>query len=108
MTVYDRCHLGNARIWIFFDVVVRYLRYLGYNVKYVRNITDIDDKIINRARELHEDYTTVIERFNALIFMEEALRKNKHWQVADEIRQQLERQGVVLEDTAQGTVWKKK
>ena len=63
MTVYDRCHLGNARIWIFFDVVVRYLRYLGYDVNYVRNITDIDDKIIKRAQELNEDYTVVIERF---------------------------------------------
>ena len=63
MTVYDRCHLGNGRIWIFFDVVVRYLRTLGYNVNYVRNITDIDDKIIKRAAELNEDYTVVIERF---------------------------------------------
>lgn len=63
MTVYDRCHLGNARIWIFFDVVARYLRMLGYDVNYVRNITDIDDKIIKRAAELREDYTVVIERF---------------------------------------------
>ena len=63
MTVYDRCHLGNARVWIFFDVVVRYLRALGYRVNYVRNVTDIDDKIIKRAAELKEDYKVIIERF---------------------------------------------
>ncbi|TNF52821.1 MAG: cysteine--tRNA ligase, partial [Gammaproteobacteria bacterium] len=48
MTVYDLCHLGHARVMVVFDVVYRYLRHLGYDVTYVRNITDIDDKIINR------------------------------------------------------------
>lgn len=51
MTVYDYCHIGNARVFVFFDVVIRYLKSLGFNVTYVRNITDIDDKIIKRARE---------------------------------------------------------
>jgi cysteinyl-tRNA synthetase len=51
-TVYDLCHLGHARMAIVFDVIQRYLRYSGYNVTFVRNITDIDDKIINRAAEL--------------------------------------------------------
>lgn len=51
MTVYDYCHLGHARQLLAFDVIVRYLRYRGYNVEFVRNITDIDDKIINRANE---------------------------------------------------------
>lgn len=51
MTVYDYCHLGHARLYASIDVMVRYLRYLGYQVKYVRNITDIDDKIIIRAKE---------------------------------------------------------
>ncbi len=51
ITVYDRCHVGHARSLIFFDSVVRYLRWRGYDVTFVRNITDIDDKIINRAAE---------------------------------------------------------
>ena len=51
MTVYDYCHIGHARSLIVFDTVVRYLRYRGYKVTYVRNITDIDDKIIRRALE---------------------------------------------------------
>ncbi|MCC6847030.1 MAG: cysteine--tRNA ligase [Deltaproteobacteria bacterium] len=51
VTVYDRCHVGHARSLVFFDTVVRYLRFAGYDVKFVRNITDIDDKIIKRAAE---------------------------------------------------------
>ena len=51
MTVYDLCHLGHARVLVVFDTVTRYLRYSGYDVTYVRNITDIDDKMINRAKE---------------------------------------------------------
>ena len=52
ITVYDHCHLGHARTMVLFDVVVRYLRSLNFQVTYVRNITDIDDKIINRANKL--------------------------------------------------------
>ena len=63
MTVYDLCHLGHARVMVFFDVVARYLRACGYRVTYVRNITDIDDKIIKRAAELREDIGTLTERF---------------------------------------------
>jgi cysteinyl-tRNA synthetase len=51
MTVYDYCHLGHARTMVSFDVIVRYLRSQNYDVTYIRNITDIDDKIINRANE---------------------------------------------------------
>src|SRR6188508_2294189 len=51
ITVYDRCHLGHARSMVAFDVIVRYLRSQGFEVTYVRNITDIDDKIIARANE---------------------------------------------------------
>ncbi|WP_131780026.1 cysteine--tRNA ligase [Legionella bozemanae] len=51
ITVYDHCHIGHARSMVSFDVIVRYLRSQGYDVKYVRNITDIDDKIIARAHE---------------------------------------------------------
>nr|MBS0019823.1 cysteine--tRNA ligase [Gammaproteobacteria bacterium] len=63
MTVYDHCHLGHARVMVVFDLVVRYLRSRGYQVHYVRNITDIDDKILNRARELGEDYHALTARF---------------------------------------------
>ena len=51
VTVYDRCHLGHARAGVVFDFIYRSLEYLGYKVKYVRNFTDVDDKIINRAAE---------------------------------------------------------
>lgn len=51
VTVYDYCHIGHARTFVNFDMIVRYLRFRGYDVKYVRNITDIDDKIIKRANE---------------------------------------------------------
>jgi len=51
VTVYDLCHIGHARSAIVFDVITRYLRYKGFKVKYVRNFTDIDDKIINRAKQ---------------------------------------------------------
>ena len=63
MTVYDYCHLGHARVMVVFDVVVRYLRELGYAVTYVRNITDIDDKIIRRAQENGEDFHALTARF---------------------------------------------
>src|ERR1700722_11411918 len=63
MTVYDYCHLGHARTYVSFDVIRRYLTHLGYKVNYVRNITDIDDKIIHRAHENNEDFQTLTSRF---------------------------------------------
>jgi cysteinyl-tRNA synthetase len=63
MTVYDYCHLGHGRVMVVFDVVVRYLRAKGHDVTYVRNITDIDDKILARARENGEDFKALAERF---------------------------------------------
>jgi cysteinyl-tRNA synthetase len=63
MTVYDYCHLGHARVMVVFDTVVRYLRHLGYAVTYVRNITDIDDKIIQRALKNGESVKTLTDRF---------------------------------------------
>ncbi|RDK86476.1 UNVERIFIED_ORG: cysteinyl-tRNA synthetase [Idiomarina abyssalis] len=63
VTTYDYCHIGHARTYVAFDIVVRYLRKLGYSVKYVRNITDLDDKIIKRAAENGEDFHQVTERF---------------------------------------------
>ena len=63
MTVYDYCHLGHARVMVAFDVVYRYLKATGYDVTYIRNITDIDDKIIQRAKENGEDFKVLTERF---------------------------------------------
>ena len=63
MTVYDYCHLGHARVMVVFDSVIRYLRYRGYEVTYVRNITDIDDKIITRANEIGESVRDLTDRF---------------------------------------------
>ena len=65
MTVYDYCHLGHARAMVVFDMVVRYLRESGYDVRYIRNITDIDDKIIRRAGELGESIDSLTARFIA-------------------------------------------
>ncbi len=63
MTVYDYCHVGHARVMVFFDTVVRHLEAIGFEVNYVRNITDIDDKIINRANDNNEDFKDLVNRF---------------------------------------------
>ena len=63
MTVYDYCHLGHARVMVVFDIVSRWLRASGYQVTYVRNITDIDDKIIKRASENNETISQLTQRF---------------------------------------------
>ena len=62
VTIYDLCHIGHGRTFVGFDVVVRYLRYLGYQVNFVRNITDVDDKIIKRAAENNESCEALTER----------------------------------------------
>ncbi len=63
MTVYDYCHLGHARVMVVFDMAVRWLRATGFDVTYVRNITDIDDKIIQRALQNNEPIASLTERF---------------------------------------------
>jgi cysteinyl-tRNA synthetase len=63
MTVYDYCHIGHARVMVVFDTVARYFRYSGYDLTYVRNITDIDDKIIQRAHENGEEFSELTDRF---------------------------------------------
>lgn len=62
VTIYDLCHIGHGRTFVSFDVVSRYLGYLGYDVTFVRNITDIDDKIIKRAAENHESCDVLTQR----------------------------------------------
>jgi cysteinyl-tRNA synthetase len=63
VTVYDLCHIGHARSSVVFDVIYRYLRYRGYEATFVRNFTDIDDKIIKRANEEGVDYQTVSKKY---------------------------------------------
>jgi cysteinyl-tRNA synthetase len=63
VTVYDYCHIGHARAGIVFDNIFRYLKYVGYDVTYVRNYTDIDDKIINRANQEGTEYRVIADRY---------------------------------------------
>ena len=65
ITVYDFCHVGHARMMLSFDMVYRWLRAIGYDVTYVRNITDIDDKIIDRAQENRETVLELTTRFTS-------------------------------------------
>src|SRR5699024_11461896 len=71
VTVYDYCHLGHARVMIVFDMLARYLRAQGWRVTYVRNVTDIDDKIINRAAESGQTPQAIAERFTAVMHEDE-------------------------------------
>ena len=72
LTTYDYCHIGHARMLVAFDVVVRYLRAMGFQVTYVRNITDIDDKIIRRAQENGESFEQLTGRFIGFMHEDEA------------------------------------
>ncbi|OGX16566.1 MAG: cysteine--tRNA ligase [Omnitrophica WOR_2 bacterium RBG_13_41_10] len=65
VTVYDDCHIGHARSLYIFEVIRRYLKYRHFKVNFVRNITDIDDKIINRAKELNLDWRSLVEKYIA-------------------------------------------
>ena len=73
MTVYDYCHLGHARVLVVFDIVYRYLRHIGFDVTYIRNITDIDDKIIQRANDNGEPIGALTDRFIAAMHEDAAL-----------------------------------
>ncbi|RMQ37696.1 Cysteine--tRNA ligase, partial [Pseudomonas syringae pv. actinidiae] len=72
MTVYDYCHLGHGRSMVAFDLVTRWLRFSGYDLTYVRNITDIDDKIINRARDNGESFDALTARMIDAMHEDEA------------------------------------
>jgi cysteinyl-tRNA synthetase len=72
MTVYDFCHLGHGRSMVAFDVITRWIRHSGYELTYVRNITDIDDKIINRANQNGEAFEALTERMIAAMHEDEA------------------------------------
>ena len=89
MTVYDYCHLGHARQMIAFDIIVRYLRYRGYQVEFVRNITDIDDKIIHRANKNGESIFALTQRFIEAMYEDSdalgALRPDKEPRATEHI-----------------------
>ncbi|MCF7981351.1 MAG: class I tRNA ligase family protein, partial [Pseudomonadales bacterium] len=72
MTVYDYCHIGHARVMVAFDVIARHLRDKGYRLTYVRNITDVDDKIFKRAKENAEPYEQLTARFIEAMHEDEA------------------------------------
>ena len=72
ITVYDYCHLGHARFLIVFDMFVRFLRSQGWQVRYVRNVTDIDDKIIKRAADTGVDASEIAARFTTAMNEDEA------------------------------------
>ena len=63
MTIYDFCHIGHARTFFSFDVMVNFFKFLGYEVNYLRNITDIDDKIIEKAKEEHVPFNLITDKF---------------------------------------------
>ncbi|WWP01826.1 MAG: cysteine--tRNA ligase [Candidatus Dasytiphilus stammeri] len=70
VTVYDLCHIGHSRTFMVFDIIARYLRYCGYKLKYVRNITDIDDKIIQRSIENNEDIESLTNKMIAAMHID--------------------------------------
>ncbi|HEX5538337.1 MAG TPA: cysteine--tRNA ligase, partial [Methylophilaceae bacterium] len=94
MTVYDYCHLGHARVMVVFDMVNRWLRASGYDVTYVRNVTDIDDKIIKRAHENGESIAELTGRF--IVAMDEdaarlgALPPDKEPRATDYVNEMVE------------------
>ncbi|MEH6389300.1 cysteine--tRNA ligase [Pseudomonas profundi] len=89
MTVYDYCHIGHARVMVAFDVISRWLRYRGYDLTYVRNITDIDDKIIRRANDNGESFQVLTERMIAAMHEDETrlnvLRPDQEPRASDHI-----------------------
>ena len=103
ITVYDLCHVGHARMMVAFDVIVRHLRASGYAVRFVRNITDVDDKIIRKANaegvasaEIAERYTRFMEEDLAALGVRRAdvePRATEHIAEVIEIIQRLEERG---------------
>jgi cysteinyl-tRNA synthetase len=101
VTVYDYFHVGNARMLVVFDMVSRYLRYRGYRVTYVRNITDVDDKIINRAREAGVDWREHAKKFTAAMHEDldalGCLRPEKEPKASEYIDEMLSMIGALIE-----------
>ena len=70
ITIYDRCHIGHARTYVAFDIIARYFKYLGYDLTHVRNITDVDDKIIKRANENGESCEALTLRMTEQMYQD--------------------------------------
>ena len=70
ITIYDFLHIGHARTYVAFDIIARYLKYLGYDVTHVRNITDVDDKIIKRAQENNETCDSLTSRMTQEMYQD--------------------------------------
>ncbi len=104
ITVYDYCHIGHARSAIVFDVIYRYLVHLGYEVTYVRNFTDIDDKIIRRANEEGTDYRTIADRYIAAFYEDmdvlDVLRPTKEPLATDHIPEMIDIIGKLMDKGA--------
>ncbi len=94
MTVYDLCHLGHGRVMVAFDVVVRFLRAAGYTVHYIRNITDVDDKIIRRAQETGQTWQALSQHYIDEMHQDEAalsvLSPDQEPKASDHIPQMIE------------------
>lgn len=115
MTVYDYCHLGHARALVVFDVVARYLRHSGYRLTYVRNITDIDDKIIRRAAERGVSMGELTETFIAAMHEDAAAlgvlppdEEPRATESIDDMQaliQRLFERGLAYQDDADGDVY---
>lgn len=104
ITVYDYCHIGHARSAIVFDVIYRYLVHLGYEVTYIRNFTDIDDKIIRRANEEGTDYRTIADRYIAAFYEDmdilDVLRPTKEPLATDHIPEMIDIIGKLMDKGA--------
>ncbi|MCK8517336.1 cysteine--tRNA ligase [Methylonatrum kenyense] len=115
MTVYDYCHLGHARALVVFDVVARYLRHSGYRLTYVRNITDVDDKIIARAAERGLSMAELTEMFTAAMHEDAAAlnvlppdaepRATESIEDMQALIQQLIDRGLAYQDDPEGDVY---
>lgn len=109
ITVSADAHIGHAYQSVVFDVITRYFAYLGYNVKYVRNYTDVDDKIIANANKIGENPISFAERYmaktDAEIDARAAAKAARDYATADAIRGELLTRGVTLMDSPSGTTW---
>jgi cysteinyl-tRNA synthetase len=101
ITVYDFCHIGHARVMVCFDVITRYLRSRGWNVNYVRNITDVDDKIIRRANENGESVNDLTNRMIAAMHEDEdalaVLRPDQEPRATDHIQEIIDLVSTLIE-----------
>ncbi|MFA5772273.1 MAG: cysteine--tRNA ligase [Thermoplasmata archaeon] len=100
-TVYDHCHVGHARSYVAFDMIRRYLEHKGYTVVYVQNFTDVDDKIITRAKEMGEDPLVLSKKFIESYFEDmdklNVRRANIHPKVSEHIPEIIEMVGTLIE-----------